>query len=307
MKIIVRFVVLFLVVLVSSTLFASPKVSVDRELPAETVVEEIVDAIDYLDNGTLYNQSIHHRRPAKGIHDTREKKHRKSFADAFSYSVTSDFLSKYVFEGVASSRGWVWQPSATIEAYGVGFNVWGNFVMDNIPDQGKFNEIDLTLYYDFNYKGLNIHPFFLACLYPTSNKVSLDYSAYSDLKPQLHVAYSLGPVDIYTDMMLYAHPTPGAFDIDFGLGFQHNLAKRVGITTAAQISFGNSKYNNSQFGINKNRFHHFTYQLGLSVNPVKGLVIEPNINVAAFFSQQFRNAVRFPVLIWGGVDLTYNF
>jgi len=297
-----------LILLVSSTLFASSEVSTDiYGVPAETLVEEVVEAIDYLDNGTLYNQSIHHRRPAKGIHDTLTKKHHKSFTDALSYSVTSDFLSKYVFEGVASSRGWVWQPSAAIEAYGVGFNVWGNFVMDNIPDQGKFNEIDLTLYYNYNYKGLTIQPNFLTCIYPTSNKVSLDYSAYTDLKPQLHVAYTLGPVDIYTDMMLYAHPNPGAVDIDIGLGFQHHLAKRVGVTTSAQVSFGNSKYNNSQFGINKNRFHHFTYQLGLSVNPVKGLVIEPNINVAAFFSQEFRNAVMFPVLGWGGVDLSYNF
>ena len=185
-----------------------------------------------------------------------------------SFSATSDFLSKYVYEGAALSCGWVWEPSATIEAYGLGFNAWGNFVMDDIPDQGNFNEIDLILYYNYNIIGFDIQPFFQTCLYPTSNKISLDYSSYTDLEPGLHLAYTLGPVDIYSDLKVYVDPNPGALVLDLGLGFQHQIVKRVGISTAAQITFGNSKYNNSQYGVrgkgrdNALRTAHYARRIG---------------------------------------------
>lgn len=303
------FMLIVVTILSYSVILTAEEVkSISVDTAAESSLgQQLIALIDYLDNGTLYNYNIHHKRPAKGIYNTKNKKKYKTFAESLSYSVNSDFLSKYVYEGEASSRSWVWQPSATIEAYGLGFNAWGNFVLADIPDQGRFNEIDLTLYYNYNYKNLSVQPFFIACIYPTANKISLDYSASTDMKPSLHLAYTLGPIDIYTDVQLYVHPTPGAVIWDMGLGFQHKIVKDVAISTAAQISFGNAEYNNSQFQVKENKVQQFTYELSVSITPVKGFVIEPNINVAAFFSQVLRDAVAYPVLVWGGVDFTYNF
>ncbi|MFH1829594.1 MAG: hypothetical protein ABH871_02290 [Pseudomonadota bacterium] len=263
--------------------------------------------IDYLDNGTLYDYNIHHKRPAKAIPETFESRREKSIVENLSFSVYSNFPSRYVYQAMASSDGFVWQPSATIELYGVGFNVWGNFVLADIPDQGKFNEVDLTLYYNVKIWGLTIHPYMLFCLYPTDNKRSLDYSAYTDIKPSLHLAYSLGPIDIFTELAVYLHPNKGALILDMGLGFQHEIVKNFGIETSALIGLGNSRFNRSNFNVSETKINHFAYSLGFPWNAVKGLLIKPNANVSAFFSQKLRNAVPYPVLVWGGVDLSYNF
>lgn len=271
----------------------------------EYIREEI--EFDYLNNGTLYSVFIRHRRPAEGIAETAENRKKKSLAENISYSVYSDFRSRYVSHSLAASNGWVWQPAATVEWYGLGFNVWGNFVLDDIPNQGTFNEIDLTLYYNFEIHGFTIHPYFVSYIYPTSNKRSLDFSASTDLLPSIHLAYSAGPLDIFADVQFYVHPTPGAVRAEFGLGLTHKLPLKFGIQTSAIVGFGNSKYNRSVFTISKNAFNYFTYNIAFPWNPIKGFTVSPNAHVSTFLAQNFRDATQFPVLVWGGIDFAYNF
>lgn len=265
------------------------------------------DLVVFIDNGTLYSDFIHHRRPGAAIAETPESRDKKSAVENISYSVSSNVRSRYVSHSLAASDGWVWQPAATIEWYGLGFNVWGNFVLDDIPDQGKFNEVDLTLYYDYHIKGFTIHPYFTSYLYPTSNKRSLDYSANTDVLPSLHLAYTAGPLDFIADVQLYVHPNPGALRAEFGLGLTHKLPLKFGIQTSGIVGFGNSKYNRSVFGINENALNYFTYNLSFPWNPIKGFVAAPNMHVSTFFAQKFRDRTPYPVLVWGGVDFNYNF
>lgn len=262
--------------------------------------------IDYLSNGAIYSSSIHQRRPAKAIPETRETMKKKSISENLSASFYSNFRSKYVTHALAASRGWVWQPSATLEWYGAGFNVWGNFVLDDEPDQGKFNEIDLTLYYNIKIHGLTIHPYFAAYLYPTDNKKSLDYSAYTDLLPSIYLAYTLGPIDIFADVEVYVHPRPGAVRSEIGIGFTEKLPLNFAIETSGLVGFDNSRYNKAIYKISDTTFDYFTYSIAFPWNPVKGLVIKPNAHVSAYFQQKFRDATPNPVLLWGGIDFAYN-
>jgi hypothetical protein len=272
---------------------------------APGVAEE--SPVDFLENGTLYSNTIHHRRPARAIAETWETRKKKSLLENVSASVTSNFRSKYVSHALADSLGWVWQPSATIEWYGLGFNAWGNFVLDDEADQGTFNEIDLTLYYDIKIYGFTIHPYFAAYLYPTDNKRSLDYSASTDLLPSIQVAYSAGPVDIFADVEVYAHPNPGAVRAEFGIGVTEKLPLKFGIETSGLVGFDNSRYNKATFNISDTTFDYFTYSIAFPWNPIKGFVVKPNAYVSAYFQQKFRNATPYPVLMWGGVDFAYNF
>jgi hypothetical protein len=265
------------------------------------------ESVNYHHNGTLYRVNIHHRRPARGIAETPESRRQKGFLENISTTVYSNFRSRYVYEGLANSQGFVWQPAATIEAYGVGFNVWGNFVLNDEPDQGRMNEVDLTIYYDTKIGDLTIHPYVMFCFFPTDNEKSLDYSAYTDIKPALHLAYSLGAIDIVTELIFYAHPTAGALLWDFGLGFQHQLVDKLGIETTALFGLGNSRFNRNAFGSPQTRINRFEYSLSLPWNPWRGLVIEPNVHVSTLLPKRFRDAVQTPVLVWGGVDFTYHF
>ena len=263
--------------------------------------------IDQFANGTLYSEEIHHKRPTRGIAETPESRRAKELVENISYSLHSNFRSKYVTYGNAASASWVWEPSASIEWYGLGFNVWGNFVLADIPDQGKFNEIDLTLYYDIEIHGFTIHPYFTAWIYPTSNKNSLDFSSDTDLLPCIHLAYSVGPLSFFTDLQVYVHPNPGAIRGDVGLGLTHKLPLKFAVQTSAMMGYANRTYNRASYNISDTTVNFFTYNLAFPWNPIKGFVVSPNIHVSTFFQQKFRSAVRYPVLVWGGVDFAYNF
>lgn len=254
--------------------------------------------IDEFDNGTLYSNSIHHRRPAAAIPETNKNK--------FSFNFTSNFRSKYVTHALAASNGWVWQPSATVEFYHFGFNVWTNFVMEDSADKGEINEVDLTLYYDYKWHNLTIHPYFVAYTYPTSNKRSLDYSAYTDLLPSLHLSYAIGPMDIFADIEVYVHPTPGAVRSEIGIGLTEKLPMKFAIETSGLIGFDNSRYNKATYNISDTTIDYFTYSIAFPWNPIKGFVVKPNANVSSYFQQKFRNATANPVLLWGGIDFSYN-
>ncbi len=65
-------------------------------------------------------------------------------------SVSVDFLSQYIFRGVAfSSESLVIQPSVTLGYKGFSFNVWGNFDSSENLFSGheRWNETDFTLSY----------------------------------------------------------------------------------------------------------------------------------------------------------------
>ncbi len=251
-----------------------------------------------VDSKTVHNHNVHHERPETAV---------KKKTDGFSFMVDSEFLSRYVYQALASSDGWVWQPSATFETHNIGLNVWANFVLGNIPDQGKFNEIDVTTYYNLEVGDFTIHPYLLLCFYPTDNELSLDYSANTDVKPSLHLAYTLGPLDFFTDFILYAHPHEGALIVDIGLGFEHEIVDGLSIETSALVAFANSRYNRNAFGVNKTKFTHFTYSLGLPWKVGDRLLLTPQANVSAIFSQELRNGALYGFLVWGGIDVSYHF
>ncbi len=303
-----RFWIVLLMAFAISSLFGSVARAHEGPHPDssdEVIVSEV--EIDQLANGTLYSDEVHHHRPTRAITETHESLKTVGFFKNIATSVYSNFRSRYVSHALASSDGWVWQPSATVEWYGLGFNVWGNFVLDDIPDQGKINEVDLTLYYSYEIAGFTIHPYFTSYLYPTSNKLSLDYSADTDVLPSIHLAYTVGPLSIFTDVQVYVHPRPGAVRTEFGIGLTHKLPLRFGIQTSGIVGLGSAKYNNSVYNINDTAFTYFTFNIAFPWNPIKGLVVKPTAYVSTYFAQRFRSAVQYPVLVWGGIDFAYNF
>jgi hypothetical protein len=59
-----------------------------------------------------------------------------------------DFLSKYIWRGIAVTDGFVAQPSASAEDSGLTAGVWANMDIDDVGGlSGKFNEVDYTVGY----------------------------------------------------------------------------------------------------------------------------------------------------------------
>ncbi len=246
----------------------------------------------------LYAKDIHHRRP-KIIVD---------LVEALNFRFSSYLTTQYVSFGQPFSEGAVWQPSGSVEYRGLGFNIWANFVLDNEPNQGQFNEVDLTLYYDLKLGNFTIHPFMVVVFYPNADPASLDYSNAEDYEPSLHMAYALGPFDLFVDATLYLVRKPGRFKMKTGLGYRKMLYDGVRVNTYLLLGFANGRYNQTPETDPGTRLNYFEYSFELIFRPWgKGFSVKPNIQFSNILPDALRKTADDPTIVWGGVELVYEF
>lgn len=255
--------------------------------------EEIEGPLKRPASVNVYNPNIHHRRPSKKL------------TKIFSFTVHSNFYSQYIWRGLSSSDGWVWQPSIALEGYGVGFSVWGNFVLDNEPNQGQFNEIDFTLYYHRMIKKLSFHIWMLMDVYPNGNPQSLDFGKTS-LEANLHLAYPVGPIDLFTHVAVRIISARGSIWWDMGLGYERKLPLNFGLQTSALFAVGDGRFNKAHIADVGLQPNQFLYTLAFPWSPVKGLHIAPTMNVSVILADALRQALDDPTIVYGGLAIYYN-
>ena len=243
----------------------------------------------------LYNPNRGYQRPVM------------TFWEDLGFRVGSDFMSRYVWNGIAESLGPVWQPSGAIEYKGFGISVQANFVLNDEPNQGQFNEVDFTGYWGGKFANLEIDVSFTYSIYPNDNPASLNFSP-NCAAGNFHLAYPVGPVNLFGDVSVWVYNPLGGFFADFGLGYQRDLPLNFSITTAVLLGFSNGLYNITQVGVDVGATANlFNYNLAFPWSPIKDLIITPEFNVSALLDRQLRAGVRFPTNVWGNLQVSYNF
>jgi len=261
----------------------------EEEVKWETEEEMLAEAV----LSTTFNPSIHHRRPVRQV------------ADHLGFGVFSDFFSNYVWRGLLSSQGAVWQPSLTVEYYGVGFNVWANLPMTNEPNQGQFNEIDLTLYYNKNYKKINFHTWFILDFYPNGNPTSLDFGTKS-LEWDLHISRPLGPVVVFTDFAIRIVSAPASVYWDVGVGYARTLPLKFSVELSSLFALANGKFTKAHVAAVGTVPYLFEASLAFPWNPVRGFTVTPRMYISTLLADSLRRASSDPTILWGGVSFGYE-
>ncbi len=246
-------------------------------------------------NLNFFNSSRNYNRPVL------------NFIQKLGFRLNSDFHSRYVWNGIAYSNGPVWQPSAQIEFHGFGASVQGNFVLNDEPNQGQFNEVDFTGYYGRKIKKIEIDFSMTYSIYPNDNPASLNFSQ-DELSGNLHLAYPLGPINIFSDLNFFLYQPTGGFFWDIGIGYQKNLPLNFALSTSVLFGMSNGQYNREfidpSLGGGPNVF---IYSLSFPFSPIKGLILTPQFNVSTFLSSDLRAAVIYPTNVWGDLGVSYNF
>ena len=243
----------------------------------------------------FFNSSRNYLRPVE------------NFFQSIGFRVNSNFHSRYVWNGLAYSRGPVWQPSAQVEYRGFGASVTGNFVLNDEPNQGQFNEVDFTGYYGTKIKNLEIDFAVTYSIYPNDNPASLNFSQ-DEVSGNLHLAYPLGPIDLFTDLNFFLYQPTGGFFWDFGIGYQKKLPLNFALSVSGLFGMANAQYNREFIDVSLGTGPNvFTFSLAFPVSPVKGLILTPQFNVSTMLSGDIRAAVPYPNNIWGDLAISYNF
>lgn len=254
------------------------------------------------DTSTRYN------RPEEGYVKQVCGAKSKHIKDNWSISLESGFRSQYIWRGLESSTGAVWQPSFNVGVYGFAFNVWANMPLSDEPDQGQINEIDFVPSYNFVWKGLTVTPAFEYYIYPGTDVRSLDYSPNSTVRTALHLSYNfLNYWNIFGNGELDLHQAKGALYFSFGGGFHYRIFEQVKFDTSVLLGVGDGRYNKHHMADAGTQLDLFEWSVSFSVNPWKGLVLKPNAHISSIVAKQLRDSVNKPVKIFGGLDVIYNF
>jgi len=222
------------------------------------------------------------------------------------FNVTFDFDSQYIWRGIQSSLGAVWQPSASIEYKGFGLSLWMNLVMDSEPNQGQINEIDITPYYALTVGEFNFVAGLLGIAYPNGNRTSLDFGKPS-LELDLHASYPLGDLDFFTDLKIRFISGTGSLWWDFGLGYQSSIAWNFAVNTKIRFALGNDTFNRNYFGVSSTLANQFEFSLSFPWKPCKGFTLTPYMHVSSLLAPSLRRAAVRPDIIWGGGTFSYDF
>jgi len=218
-----------------------------------------------------------------------------------------DFFSKYISKGLPSSNGPVWQPSITAEYYNIGLSIWSNFVLNDEPNQGEFNEVDILPYYNLKIGNFSFIPSVNFMIGLNSDPASLNYMSHNVIRPQFRIAYTIGHFTPYLDAFFYVYPT-NRFGIysDFGVNFNYVFTEWFQIDTAVQFAVGGKRWNSPRIADAGTRLNNFEYVLSLNFLATKQLSFAPVIHVVITIPEALRKSLDEPDYFWGGLQVKYN-
>lgn len=257
------------------------------------------------------NQNVPERRlhlPKKQQISKEPGPKSKKLKDIFDILFEFDFFSQYVSKGLPSSNGPVWQPSINIEAYNIGFSAWANFVLNDEPNQGQFNEVDIVPFYNLQIGNFGFIPAVDFMLFMNKDPSSLNYSAHNVIRPQWNMSYRVGYFTFYGDGFYYVYPTNrfGSYH-DFGTIFHYTFSKLFELDTSVQIAIGGGRWNAPRIADAGTRVNNFEYVLALTFNITDDLSLIPVMHIVTTIPEALRRNLGEPDFIWGGLKVTYDF
>jgi hypothetical protein len=215
------------------------------------------------------------------------------------YEASGAVLSHYMWRGMRSSEGGVFQPSLTVGAKGFSANIWANYQFD----PHSWTEVDFTASYagekgQFNYEAGFVH-------YSINEDVDSDeiYGSvgHSDL---------LNPsLEVYVDV----NYGKGAY-IQAGIEPSIPLGKEVSLNFKA---FAGYVLKNAFMGTNDgelefSNFYNADFQTSLTIPLSKKLSLEPMIGYSTALSRNARQAIKNGSTsprgetLYGGATLTFS-
>ena len=220
--------------------------------------------------------------------------------EKFSFGAEADFVSRYIWRGMAFSQGPVLQPSMWLSAYGATFSVWGNFVLNDEPNQGQLNEVDFTLSYSYEYKSLFAGGSLLFYLYPHQGIPNSGEAS-------IVLGFQKGPFKIFTTQYVDVIAAPGAY---FGLAsgsFEKNLHPKLSLKTSLGLGLANGKFNEFYLQVPRAKANVLSWDLEFHWAVHGPLYLRPHMQVTTLLSSSLRDNVENPTIVSGGLGVGVGF
>lgn len=224
-----------------------------------------------------------------------------SIFSLFTYGGELDFNSRYVWRGIALSEGTVMQPTVWVSAFDLTLEVWGNFVLNDEPNQGEFNEVNLIVYYSREWENITIEPAVIIYLYP--NQEDAPVTAEGSLK----LSYSMGPIDVYTSHIFDFVEYGGSYFGDAGLSYEHEFNTELSLEASTSLGWASAEFNEVNIGVSKSALNVAGGDLHLTYYLKEHVYIRPHVELSAIVDADLRREVDDPTILNAGLAVGMEF
>lgn len=213
-----------------------------------------------------------------------------------------DINSAYVWRGLTFNDGLVLQPSMDVSAGGFGFNVWGNFDVDDYDDtldSNEFSEVDLTASYSHALGPVEVSVGIIEYLFPAGGDsttelfVGAGYEIGAGFSVSAELYYDIDQVEDY-----YA---------TLGVGYAIDFNDALGMELGAMISYAGEDFASIYGGGTDSGFFNYGLSAALSYSVSEALSVGVNINVADSVDDDVLPDSSVDTTVYGGASISYSF
>ncbi len=215
------------------------------------------------------------------------------------------YNGKYVWRGINTVDGDVFQPSATIGYDGLSFNVWGNMDLDDANGQsGDFTEYDLTLDYSWTWDTVDLSVGAIYYTFPHSSAPST-----TELYAGATLDLPLSPgITVYQDV----DEADGSY---ISLSAGHSLediwtpARGVSVSAAVDgsVAYGTSHYNDYYYGEDSGALTDALLSLSFPVSLGENVSLTPAVNYSSLLDEDIRDNMSDDDNLWAGITISWAF
>jgi hypothetical protein len=245
-------------------------------------------------NGTCLAQEPHS--------DSHEETQAGGGSDTLTWGAEADFNYRYVWHGIAFTRGPVFQPSAYVSKYDLTLTVWNNLNLNNESQRGQVTETDLILGYTKTWGGWTIEPTYYAYLNrPPRGQVDPETS-----ELWVKVSHPAGPIRIYTTQSFDIQSYRGSYYGDSGVAYEHKWGKTT-LDSTASAGWASSKFNEVYIGPAKNAFNFLGGDVSVTYPLRSHLSLRPHFEFSRIMDGDLRRALLTPTVWSAGLALGVDF
>lgn len=213
-----------------------------------------------------------------------------------------DFNRYYLWRGFKWSDGIVLQPSGWLSMGGTTFLVWANYVLNDESNQGKFDEVDLSLTYDLNISKISLKSEMIFYFYPNQDNAPTTGESIFTLSYPF-----FGPLSFKTghafDFIKYKKSYYGFAS----LFFDHALSNKISIGAEAKAGWGSWEFLKTYTGASKFALYLFESDFFISISPLKFFTIRPHAEICVIVDDEIKDALGRKTSINAGISAEFKF
>jgi len=229
--------------------------------------------------------------------------------DKIDFGVTLDYFGKYVWRGQNISDDPVFQLGLSAGYKGFTTAIWGNLDTTGInKNAGEFTESDFSIDYSGDFpmlKGVGYSVGLINYHFPSLPADTTEF--YWGLNFDLPLNPS---ITVYHDIDKIKG-TYASFGLSHSIDkiFELSPDTPVGMEISSSLGFGDSAYNRSYWGVNKDELNDLTVSISFPTE-IKGWTLSPSLNYVTLVSDSIRGSDAFRPesdYLFFGISLSKSF